>query len=310
MQKQSSLKKNYYYRHYNLPPSFPSVAFLGDSWVLPDTPLEYLHFHNCIEIGHCLSGEGTLYIENKEYEFHAGDICFIPENIAHISKSSFNQKSKWEYIYFNPSLLFEKNFATNKLESLLVCSPHLSKVFPHSEEPYLHFLISRMFAEFHEKGTNYQDSLRGLFLTLLTVMYRYIPEQFTEHNTNLQIHSALLYIHKHYAEKLQIGEIASLCHLSEPHFRRKFLEVMHISPLDYINHLRIRTSCYEIYRNEKPLNLIAKEVGFTTLSSFNRQFLSLLGCSPTQWRKKLTFTKDHHEIVSLEDDSTKSFFTL
>ncbi len=310
MQKQSSLKKCYRYRHYNLPPSFPSIAFLGDSWVLPDTPLEYLHFHNCIEIGHCLSGDGTLYIESKEYEFHAGDICFIPENIAHISKSQHNQKSTWEYIYLNPSLLFEKNFPAGKLESLLVYSPHLSKVYPRREEPYLHFLICRMFSEFHEKGPYCQDALRGLFLTLLTELYRQIPEDFTEHSTNLQIHSALLYIHKHYSKKLQIGEIAALCHLSEPHFRRKFLEVMHISPLDYINHLRIRTSCYEIYKNEKPLNLIAKDVGFITLSSFNRQFHSLLGFSPTEWRKKLSFSKEHHEIVSLEDDSTKKFFTL
>lgn len=310
MQKQSSLKKRYYYRHYNLPPSFPSVAFLGDSWILPDTPLEYLHFHNCIEIGHCLSGEGTLYIENKEYTFQAGDICFIPENIAHISKSSSNQTSRWEYIYLNPSLLLEEIFPEKKLESLLLCSPHIAKVFPHSEEPYLHFLISRMFGEFHEKGPNYQDSLRGLFLTFLTVIYRHIPEQLTEHCTNLQIYSALLYIHKHYGEKLQIGEIAALCHLSEPHFRRKFLEIMHISPLDYINHLRIRTSCYEIYKNEKPLNQIAQEVGFTTLSSFNRQFHSLLGCSPTKWRKELMPSKDYHEIISLEDDSVKEFFTL
>ncbi|SHJ88236.1 AraC-type DNA-binding protein [Anaerocolumna jejuensis DSM 15929] len=310
MQNQSSFKKSYHYRHYNLPLSFPSIAFLGDSWVLPDTPLEYLHFHNCIEIGHCLSGSGTLHIENIEYEFHAGDICFISENIAHISKSSLNQTSKWEYIYLNPSLLFEKNFPGGKPESLLICSPYLSKAFPHREEPYLHFLTCRMFAEFHEKGPNYQDALRGLFLTLLTVLYRHIPEQLSEHSTNLQIHSALLYIHKHYAQKLQIGKIAALCHLSEPHFRRKFLEVMHISPLDYINHYRIRTSCYEIYRNEKPLNQIAKDVGFTTLSSFNRQFHSLLGSSPTEWCRNMIFSKDHYEIVSLDDDSSKNFFTL
>ena len=310
MQNQSLFKNTYYYRPYNLPLSFPSVAFIGDNWILPDTPLEYMHFHNCIEIGHCLSGEGTIYVENKEYTFKPNDICIISENTIHISKSASQQKSKWEYIYFNPYLLFGDRFPSSLFNNLFFSPPYFSNVLDSEAHPYIHFLVTRMFSEYHEKKANYQYSLRGLFLTFIIVMTRTISYNISESDAIAHIRSSLIYIHEHYTQKIQIKDISVICNLSEPHFRRKFVEVMHISPLDYINRLRIRKSCREIYRGEKALNEIALEVGFTSLSSFNRQFHSLLGCSPSDWRKKIRLSEDYHEITSLEDDSTKEIFDL
>ena len=81
---------------------------------------------------------------------------------------------------------------------------------------------------------------------------------------------------------------------------------MRIRPLDYINHLRIRIACQAIYKNEKPINEIASDVGFTTLSSFNRNFQALLHRSPSEWRKQHT---DVLEITSLEERSTQGVFT-
>lgn len=310
MQKRSFRKYNIYYRPYNLPFDFASIAFTGDNWILPDSPIKFMHFHNCIEIGRCLSGEGTFYIEDKEYSFKAGNICIISENTVHISKSSPMQKSKWEYIYFDPYLLFKNTFPSSLSNKLFYYPLYFSKFINNDEHPYIHSLVGKMFSEFHKKQGNYKYALKGLFLAFIVAISRILSKDYVETDSNAHIPSALVYIHKHYQEQIKIEDIAKNVFLSEVHFRRKFLNVMHISPLTYINRLRIRKACQEMYHKEKAINEIASDVGFQSLSSFNRQFKSLLGCSPTEWIAKIKETEENYEIKSLKDDPTKEIFKL
>lgn len=37
----------------------------------------FLHFHNCLEIGYCLSGSGICRVEDREYSFQKGDVEII-----------------------------------------------------------------------------------------------------------------------------------------------------------------------------------------------------------------------------------------
>ena len=37
----------------------------------------YLHFHDCLEIGYCVSGKGICLVEDKQYAFKKGDVEII-----------------------------------------------------------------------------------------------------------------------------------------------------------------------------------------------------------------------------------------
>ncbi len=51
------------YRHYNLPPNFPVITFLGERWISPKEAISYQHFHDCVEIG-CWAERGEeLFIQ-------------------------------------------------------------------------------------------------------------------------------------------------------------------------------------------------------------------------------------------------------
>lgn len=62
MQKQSFQRFPIRYRPYDFPSRFPVLAFLGDNWTISVNSPEYLHFHNGLEIGHCISGNGQLFL--------------------------------------------------------------------------------------------------------------------------------------------------------------------------------------------------------------------------------------------------------
>jgi len=82
-----------------------------------------------------------------------------------------------------------------------------------------------------------------------------------------------------------VEELAAMCHISETHLRRVFRDCMQMSPVEYINWVRIRTACGELKRTNDTVGDIAVRCGFSTLSTFNRNFHRIMGISPQQWRK-------------------------
>ena len=57
---------------------------------------------------------------------------------------------------------------------------------------------------------------------------------------------------------------------------------MNMSPLEYINQVRIRMACEHLKRTDEPIAEIAVKCGFSTNSTFNRNFKQLLGVTPTR----------------------------
>ena len=103
--------------------------------------------------------------------------------------------------------------------------------------------------------------------------------------TNM-ISRAVDYISQCYMEDIRIGDLAKACHISETHFRRVFTSYMHMSPLEYINKVRIQTACEILKKTDESIADIAYKCGFTTNSTFNRNFRQLMGMSPAEWRKR------------------------
>ena len=102
----------------------------------------------------------------------------------------------------------------------------------------------------------------------------------------IPISRALDYITLHYMEPLKIGELADWSHMSETHFRRIFSAYMKMSPLEYINLVRVRTACEYLKKTDVPVSDIAHKCGFNTLSTFNRNFKQIMGSAPYEWRKR------------------------
>ena len=74
--------------------------------------------------------------------------------------------------------------------------------------------------------------------------------------------------------------------MSETHFRRTFSAYMKMSPLEYINLVRIQTACEYLKKTDVPVSDIAYKCGFTTMSTFNRNFKQIMGIAPYEWRKR------------------------
>jgi AraC-like DNA-binding protein len=99
------------------------------------------------------------------------------------------------------------------------------------------------------------------------------------------IAKARRHIHEHLGEPLALGGVAKLAGLSESHFCRLFRQVTGLTLTDYVNRCRIEWAKEALLKKDRRVSEIAFEVGYQSLSQFNRNFLRLTGASPSSWRQ-------------------------
>ena len=104
---------------------------------------------------------------------------------------------------------------------------------------------------------------------------------------SMVIAPALTYINNHYMDNFTICDLADVCNMSQSHFRRVFHELMGIGPLEHLNRTRITKACSLLRMTDESILTIGEQVGFRSMSSFNRHFAEAMGCSPSEWRRSV-----------------------
>ncbi|MGX8704982.1 MAG: helix-turn-helix domain-containing protein [bacterium] len=95
---------------------------------------------------------------------------------------------------------------------------------------------------------------------------------------------ACLYISENCAKPLSLAEIAARIGISKSHFAHLFKAYTNMTFVDFLTAERIKMA-ESLFPNPK-LHIIdiAFESGFSSISSFNRAFRRIKGCSPTEFR--------------------------
>ena len=285
------------YRYYEVPQDVPVLALLGEGWIRPygEEGLLALHFHNHLEISYCYEGCGQLALGDEVVPYGPQTLTVVPRNVCHTTVSENQMLCRNEYLFIDAEGFVgslpeeERRFGEKLLRHINRAPIALS----HSQNPALGDAILSLIRELRSKQRFYQMSVKGLLLTLLIEIARedMLREDVSEisvvigHKQRLLIRDALTFIEAHYGEDIRIATLADHCHMSEPHFRRLFGSIMQLSPLEYINLVRVEMACDLLRTTEYSMEIIASMVGYRSISSFNRSFLRVTGATPIKWKK-------------------------
>jgi AraC-like DNA-binding protein/ligand-binding sensor protein len=94
------------------------------------------------------------------------------------------------------------------------------------------------------------------------------------------------FIHANLDQPLPLGHVAREAGLSESHFCRLFKETTGLTLTDYVNRCRIEWAKRELLKPEARISEIAFQIGYQSLSQFNRSFARIVGQSPTRYRRE------------------------
>ncbi len=127
-------------------------------------------------------------------------------------------------------------------------------------------------------------------LTIFAQHLAMLSNQVLVQNENAEppiIARAREYIQEHQTENLRLGHVARHVNTSTFYFCKIFKKATGINFTDYLSRVRIEKSKNLLINPNLRVSEIAFEVGFQSLTHFNRVFKKILGQSPTEYRTQL-----------------------
>ena len=128
--------------------------------------------------------------------------------------------------------------------------------------------------------------LLAIFAQHLSMLSNQVVVQH-EHAEPPVITKAKEFIHEHQTEELSLGQVAKAVNTSTFYFCKMFKKITGINFTDYLSRVRIEKSKNLLLNPNLRVSEIAFEVGFQSLTHFNRVFKKILGQSPTEYRGQL-----------------------
>lgn len=258
---------------------------------LSSNPITALHYHKCVELGICLQGRGTTYVDNRKYSYSAGDLQVMPAGIPHLSMAEKGTPTEWYWISFEPLRILRESgiHHLNLFEEMAENS--YSGIFHPWEYPQLAEIIYKLRDVPLDLGIETDLACTFLAGQLLQECARIGNVDYTDQaitSNSVKVMPAVLHIRQNYGDKERMREevIASTCGMSASHFRAVFKRETGLTVRDFIIQTRLVAAAHLLKNSDSSVMDIALESGFGQISCFNRSFLKAFGQTPTAFRKK------------------------
>ena len=237
------------------------------------------HIHSHMELVFVLRGELGLYVDKREYSISSGNLAILLPYQVHsyrsISSSEcFILACPAEYIPEYRQILRSHGFS--------------SPVVPYGEDTGA--LLPEMIracagGAVIEQGQ--QSSFKKKALLYCTLADLLEGTTLIEHAAlEPDIYrSAILYISRHYTEKLELSAVARELGVSPSHLSRVLSNKSGAGFTEILNSLRGYEARRLLLQTELSVSQIALEAGFGSIRNFNRVFQKQFQCMPKDFRK-------------------------
>ena len=100
--------------------------------------------------------------------------------------------------------------------------------------------------------------------------------------------TAKQYINAHLEDRITLDEVAAHVCVSPYYFCKIFKQATGMTLTEYVNRRRVERAKRKLLVPHARVTEVAYDVGYQSLSQFNRSFLKYVGMSPTQFRERST----------------------
>lgn len=134
-----------------------------------------------------------------------------------------------------------------------------------------------------KKGAGYSAKIKS---ELYHILYQLQSEYEIPYARTAVIEPAVAYVHSHYdKEQISVSHLAALCGISQVYLRNLFLKRFAMTPVKYINHLRLTRASELLASQMYAVRDACFLSGFQDESYFSREFKKNFGISPKEYAK-------------------------
>ena len=249
------------------------------------------HRHVEIELTWIEESSGKRLIGDSLETFSGGDLVLIGSDLPHQYRSEGSGRARAKVIQFPPDgwgdrfgelpEFREINDLLERASRALVFSPHASEeITP---------LIAELFAL--PEGFDRAIALLRILEALASAEARPLASIGFSGQVSSRSIDRLGRIMKLIDRRTELGEtvslkdVASVAALHPQSVSRFFLQHTGMSFQRYLQVTRIGKAARKLIETDDPISTIALDVGYSTQSNFNRQFLEVHEMTPTEYRR-------------------------
>lgn len=251
-----------------------------------------MHFHNFNEILYIIEGQYTVLLNNTTYHLKQGDCLLIGQNQLHHYQHEPKQHDACRRIlmWVSDSYLEQLSSPDTKLSHCL-SYPYPAWHLPTPDRKRLEqYLTNLLYLEADSlmprgEARLLKNAYITLFFICLNQICRHSELALTTENTCIHpmIRALTDFINEHISEPITLDMLAKQAGSSKYHFVRSFKKLTGMTVHDFVTHKRIIKACEMIWDGQ-PLGDIYQFCGFSDYSSFFRNFKSIYGISPSDFK--------------------------
>ena len=250
----------------------------------------FWHYHPEYELLYVEATTGIRHVGQHISSFMGSDLVLIGSNIPHLN---FDYGLKTEYHQIVVQL--RENFLGDAFQE----TPELQLIQKLFDKAYLGLSFSGATKEAVAGKMQYMHKLNHFeqLLCLLEILQMLaISHEVTELNEQdtsiklflndkIRMGAIYKYIHANYNETPDVNKVAASVHLSTPAFCRYFKKQTKMTFTEFVNQYKI-TQAKTLLLQDKNISEVCYEVGFESLSYFNKLFKKINGENPSVFKKR------------------------
>jgi len=251
------------------------------------------HHHPEFELTLTLNSIGQRFIGDHSGDYGDGDLVLVGPNLPHSWVSHAKIKEEKPHIalvlWFNRDWLLQMTGGAVEFRSI--------EAMLRRGDNGLHFSEATSAAVRPAFETIFEKPAVERLLALLGILVKVAEDR---HATPLastpaqapdlkesreRIDRVLTHMHLHYARTISLDELADIAALSVSGLHRLFRRHTGGTISDYLMRMRIGDACARLSSSNQPIHHISDAVGYHSIANFNRQFKSLKGMTPREYRR-------------------------
>ena len=255
------------------------------------------HYHEMIELLYFVKGECSVFLGNKSYKIHPGDLLII--NSGEIHSMYSNECAEFIVVQVDPEFLYSCDKTKSKIEYVypfLQSNSDNPRLFKKEEIDMLNIgdIMQNILYECTKMEFGFELSAKGDIYKLFFGIIKHLEKQgkitdngkVLEQDTSNAFDKVFDFVKDNFSTNITAKDAAKVTNLSYSYFSRLFHSVMNTTFTEYLSTVRLAKSEQLLIDTDKSVTDIAIECGFSTTSYFILKFRKKNNISPLGFRKK------------------------
>ncbi len=258
---------------------------------LPLKSNDSVHSHKNFELNFITSGSGRRIVGDNISGFEKGDLVLLGPDLPHCWEvmEGNNKKAFCIVTHFSEDIVSSDFFKMPELERVvdLLKQSRRGLRFKIDDDTKIRQILEKMT---QVEGLEYYIHLLQVFNKLLKIQEREKLSnplaQEGNFSRNLEkINKVYEYVFQHIQEGVKLEEASALLNMSPNSFCRFFKKKTDLTFMEYVKRVRVGIAAKLLAETDKQVTQICFESGYNNLANFNFYFKSIMGKTPSEYRK-------------------------